>query len=225
MSCRVLLALGLALTASAADPQSIFDGRTTAGWIEITGKPFPTGCWRVEDGALRAFTGADGMQDIRTVETYRSFDFEFEWKIEAHGNSGVKYLIQKVDEWTPAGRGRQARARGLEYQLADDANEEALEHPNKAVASLYGGLAPSPRIHPAIGQYNRSRILVRGTHVEHWLNGTKVLEFDTTGPEALKILDTQRKNQAPAFPQGGPISLQNHNSPVWFRNLRVRRLD
>ena len=164
------------------------------------------------------------MQDIRTVETFRSFDLEFEWKIGPKGNSGVKYLLQKTDEWTRAGA-RQARARGFEYQLADDANEEAVNDASRAAASLYSAIPPSPRLPPRIGEFNRSRIVVDGTRVEHWLNGTKVVQFDTGGPAALKLLQGLRKNAEPQFREGSPVCLQNHGSPVWFRNLRLRRLD
>src|SRR3954469_9522925 len=180
----------------------LFDGKTTAGWEEITGKPFPTNCWTVEDGALKALVRTDGFQDIRTKETFGSFELEFEWKLLKDGNSGVKYLIERVDEWTNAA-GRQASARGLEYQLADDANEDAASDPRRVAGSLYSVLAPSPRIPPRIGEFNRSRIVVKGSHVEHWLNGTKVVEFETTAPEVRKVLTGERPNVS-------PISLQNH---------------
>jgi hypothetical protein len=207
-----------------SDFKPLFDGRTTDGWIEITGKSFPTMCWKVEDGCLKAFPNPNGMQDIRTVETFRNFDLEWEWKILVGGNSGVKYLVQKVDEWTAKGRGRQARARGFEYQLADDINEEAVNDPSRACGSLYSVLAPTPRVRPTISSFNRSRLVVNGSHVEHWLNGVKVVEYETTGPKALALLENVRKGGKPAFPQGGPISLQNHASEAWFRNIRIRRL-
>jgi hypothetical protein len=189
----------------------LFDGTTTAGWQEITGKAFPTNCWTVEDGALKALVRTDGFQDIRTVETFASFDFTFEWKLLAKGNSGVKYLIQRVDEWSNAA-GRQARARGLEYQLADDSNSDAASDPRRVAGSLYSVVAPSPRVVPAIGEFNRSRILVRGNHVEHWLNGVKVVEFD-----AGALADFRRVERS-------AISLQNHASETWFRNLKIRPL-
>jgi hypothetical protein len=222
----VVCLLGAAIVLPAADGpwQSLFDGRTTAGWQEVTGKAFPTACWRIEDGCLMAFVAPGGAQDIRTVDTYRSFDLEFEWKIGPKGNSGVKYLLQKVDEWTNP-KGRQARARGLEYQLADDANEE-VNDPTRAAASLYSQIAPSPRVKPAIGEFNRSRIVVRGTHVEHWLNGKKVVEFETGGAAAQALFrGLLPKGGAPQFPAGSPISLQNHGTEAWFRNIRIRQLD
>src|SRR3954469_23841045 len=153
----------------------LFDGKTTAGWEEITGKAFPSNCWTVEDGSLKALVRTDGFQDIGTKDVFRWFELQFEWKLLKDGNSGVKYLIQKVDEWTNAA-GRQARARGFEYQLADDANPAAVSDPRRGAGSLYSQLAPSPRVAPRIGEYNRSRIVVRGKRVEHWLNGVKVVE-------------------------------------------------
>lgn len=220
---RVALLLAAVLAAHAAEPNSLseaerrdgwrllFDGKTTSGWLEITGKPFPANCWTVEDEALTAIVRTDGFQDIRTVDTFGSFDLQFEWKILAQGNSGVKYFVQKVDEWT-SGAGRQARARGLEYQLADDANPDAASDPRRVAASLYSQIAPTPHVAPRIGEYNQSRIVVRGRRVEHWLNGVKVVEFDAGAlTPAIKI-------------EPGPISLQNHSSQTWFRNIKIRPL-
>jgi hypothetical protein len=191
----------------------LFDGRTTDGWVEITGKPFPANCWTVEDGSLKAQVRRDGFQDIRTVESFRSFDLEFDWKMLKDGNSGVKYFIGKVDEWTNAA-GRQARARGLEYQLADDTNSDAASDPRRVAGALYSLIAPVPRVPPKIGGFNHSRLLVNGHHVEHWLNGVKVVEFETGELPA---------GSAPTV-ENSPISLQNHSSETWFRNIKIRIL-
>jgi len=204
----------------------LFDGKTTAGWEEITEKPFPANCWTVEGGSLKALVRTDGAQDIRTTETFRSFDLQFDWKILSRGNSGVKYRIQNVDEWTnPAGR--QARARGLEYQIADDADPDAASDPRKVAASLYSLIAPVPRVRPRIGEFNHSRLLVRGTHVEHWLNGVNVLTFELTDPSVEALLRSQLPKGSPAdapLVQSSPISLQNHSSEAWFRNIKIRVL-
>jgi hypothetical protein len=202
----------------------LFDGSTTNGWVEITGKPFPSNCWTIEDGCLKALVRLDGFQDIRTVDTFRSFDLRFDWKLLERGNSGVKYKIQKVDEWVNA-EGRQARARGLEYQLADDKDPDAASDPRRVAGSLYSLMAPSPRVPPRIGEFNESRIVVSGKHAEHWLNGQKVVSFETDAPEVEKLL----RSNMPANDHGpvhdeGPISLQNHSSETWFRNVRIRRL-
>ena len=155
------------------------------------------------------------------MDVYRSFELEFDWKMNVDGNSGVKYLVQKVDEWTNKD-GRQARARGLEYQLADDHNPDAASEPKRSPGSLYSVIAPVPHVTPKIGEFNHSRLVVDGTHVEHWLNGTKVVSFETGAPEVQKQLRDLRK--ADDLVSEGPISLQNHSSEVWFRNIRVRRI-
>lgn len=139
-------------------------------------------CWTIEDGCLKALVRLDGFQDIRTVDTFRSFDLRFDWKLLERGNSGVKYKIQKVDEFVNA-QGRQARARGLEYQLADDKDPDAASDPRRVAASLYSVIAPSPKVPPRIGVFNESRIVVTGRHVEHWLNGQRVVSFETDAPE------------------------------------------
>ena len=204
----------------------LFDGHTTAGWLEITGKPFPANCWTVADDSLKALVRRDGFQDIRTVDTFRSFDLQFDWKILARGNTGLKYRIQKVDEWANAA-GRQARARGLEYQLADDADSDAASDPRKVAASLYSLIAPVPHIPPRIGGFNHSRLLVQGTHVEHWLNGVKVVAFNLSDPAVEKLLRNDLpKGSPPDAPlvEVSPLSLQNHASEAWFQNIKIRVL-
>lgn len=204
----------------------LFDGSSSRGWEEVTGKPFPSHSWTIEDGCLKALVRKDGFQDIRTADTFRSFDLEFDWKLLKDGNSGVKYLIQRTDEWVNQ-EGRQARARGLEYQLADDHNSDARSDPSRVTASLYSIFAPSPGAVFAIGAFNHSRVIVHGDHVEHWLNGAKVLEFEVQQPEVNRLLLSMRPAESPSAPirRESPISLQNHSSETWFRNIKIRPLD
>lgn len=222
---RLVLALLALSPLIAADWQSLFDGKTSSGWLEITGKPFPPNSWAIEDGCLKTVVRPGGAQDIRTVDTYRSFDLEFDWKVLADGNSGVKYLIQHVDEWNNK-LGRQARARGLEYQIADNHGPDAVE-PARSAASLYSAIAPKPPTNSAIGAFNHSRIVVNGDHVEHWLNNVKVVEFDISAPEPQKVFaGLRKKDETPDTPiqRETPISLQNHGTEVWFKSIRIRRL-
>jgi hypothetical protein len=205
----------------------LFDGATTQGWLEITGKPFPSNCWTIEDNCLKALVRLDGFQDIRTVRTFRSFDLRFDWKLPERGNSGVKYKIQKVDEWVNA-EGRQARARGLEYQLADDKDPDAASDQRRVAGSLYSVIAPSPRVPPRINAFNESRIVVAGKHVEHWLNGQRVVSFEMFETDAPEVEKQLRSNMAAddhgPVREEGPLSLQNHSSETWFRNIRIKRL-
>jgi hypothetical protein len=214
-------ALAIRLFAAGNDWRPLFDGKSPEGWVEVTGKPFPPNSWTVEDACLKTVVRPGGAQDIRTVDSFRNFDLEFDWKVLENGNSGVKYLVQHIDEWNNK-LGRQARARGLEYQLADNNGPDAVE-PDRSTGSLYSAIAPSPKSTPAVGAFNHSRILVRGDHVEHWLNGVRLVSFELTGPEAQKVFGTLH---APTpIERETPISLQNHGTEAWFKNLKIRRLD
>jgi hypothetical protein len=226
MRLSFLLFLSISSLLAADGWQSLFDGKTSAGWVEVTGKPFPPNSWVVEDGCLKTVVRPGGAQDIRTSDSFRSFDLEFDWKVLENGNSGVKYLLQHIDEWNNK-LGRQARARGFEYQLADNHGPDAVE-PSRSTASLYSAIAPSPPTAPAVGSFNHSRLVVDGDRVEHWLNGVRVVSFDIKGPEAQKVFAGLRKKGEDAstpIQRDTPISLQNHGTEVWFKNLRIRRLE
>ncbi len=217
----------------AAGWRLLFDGATTEGWQEVTGLAFPQACWSVAGGCLRAQPNPRGVQDLRTTALYRSFDLQFEWRLAAGGNSGVKYLVQRTDRWQRKGEQEfSARARGLEYQLADDlGNPDARSSPMRATASLYSFLAPYRRVEVKPGTFHRSRIIVKGSHVEHWMDGVQVLDFELTqAPVAAALRDMRAKPQAGATSVVQPehetfISLQNHGSEIEFRNLKIRRLD
>jgi hypothetical protein len=185
--------------------QSLFDGKTPKGWLEVTGKPFPE-TWTIEDGSLKTKVVEGGYQDIRTQDAFLNFDLEFDWKIAPGANSGVKYFVEKTDEWKPrAGPGMHARARGAEYQLIDDSSPDAKTPANRTGA-LYGKIAPASSPANPPGQWNHSRILAHHGAVEHWLNGKLLLRYAQAPRESF-------------------LSLQNHHGEAWFRNLRVRRLD
>ncbi len=221
----ILLILSISQLLAADDWHPLFDGKSSEGWVEVTGKPFPPNSWTVDDGCLKTVVRLGGAQDIRTVESFRSFDLQFDWKVLQNGNSGVKYLLQHIDEWNNA-LGRQARARGLEYQLADNHGPDAVE-PARSAASLYSAIAPQPPTTPAIGKFNHSRIIVNGDYVEHWLNGVRVVEFDLKGPEAQKVFGGLRKKGEDAstpIQRDTPISLQNHGTEAWFKDIKIRRL-
>lgn len=214
----------LTVTERADGWQLLFDGHTTEGWVEVTGKPVPSNSWAVVDGCLKTVITPGGAQDIRTLESFHNYELEFDWKVLENGNSGVKYLIQKVDEWNNA-QGRQARARGFEYQIADNRGPDAVE-PARSAASLYSAIAPSPATNPAVGSFNHSRISVKGNHVEHWLNGVRVVAFELSSAEAQKIVANNRAKTDVDHPmkRDTPISLQNHGTECWFKNLKIRRL-
>ncbi len=211
------MAAGASVLARGATSRSLFDGQSLDGWRAVGGGKFPAHCWNVTDGCLHACVAKPTYQDIRTIDEYGDFELEFEWKIARDGNSGVKYLIYHEDVWSPPGvTTKHARGRGFEYQVADGA---AARGELETAGALYGFLAPSQAMAKPCGEFNEARIIRQGMHVEHWLNGQRVLSVQLDAPETLARM---RERKVPAeFPRRSPIVLQNHASEAWFRKLRI----
>jgi hypothetical protein len=199
----------------AAGWKLLFDGQTTEGWRTFKKQSFPAKGWVVQDGWLHCL-GKDGG-DIISDADFGDFELQWEWKLAPAGNSGVKYFVTET---------RNA-ALGHEYQMIDDAREQDANSADgkRVTASFYDVLKPttSPPTRPA-GEINQSRILVKGNHVEHWLNGVKVLEYEC-GSEDLKAAVAASKFKTTAgfgSKLKGHILLQDHQSEVWFRNVKIR---
>lgn len=224
-----LLAGTLTLTCSAASPNVVsdsesqsgwkllFDGKSTQGWHSFKKQTFPSQGWDVENGWLHC-TGKGGG-DIVSDGEFDQFDFEWDWKLEPGGNSGVKYFVTET----------RSSALGHEYQLLDDDKhpDAKLGEGKRVTASFYDVLKPTvkPPSSP-LGELNHSRILVRGNHAEHWLNGVKVLEYEC-GSEAVKKAVAESKfKDTPGFGtrMKGHILLQSHGANVWFQNIKLRDL-
>ncbi len=180
---------------------TLFDGRSTAAFTDIAGQAVPD-LWRIENGALRAVAAPFG-KGILTRDTYRSFELQFEWKTPIGGNSGVKYrLFYQMDS-------RISDGAGYEYQVVDDTGDlGAIRTPLERSGALYNQFAPKNAKPKPAGEWNSSTLLVRGRKVEHWLNGTLVME-----------------HTAESGPPEGPVLFQHHGSDFWYRNIRIRRLD
>lgn len=195
----------------------LFDGKTTDGWRSFKKQTFPSHAWVVEGGWLHCLGTPGG--DIITRAEFTDFELQWDWKQAPGGNSGVKYFIIET----------RRDAIGHEYQMIDEEREpDAKKADGKHVtASFYDVLKPT--ITPNVktpGEINHSRILVQGNHVEHWLNGVKVLEYEC-GSDAIKTAVANSKFKATVGfgdKTKGHILLQNHNSEVWFRNVMVREL-
>jgi hypothetical protein len=200
--------------------QLLFDGQSLAGWRPYkapAGKNDIPGGWKVEDGLLRKLAGVKGG-DIITVRQFDNFDLIWEWRIDKGGNNGVKYLVTEQRPGAP----------GHEYQMLDDKAERWSKIPKKdTTASFYQVLAPvEDKGYKPAGEWNSSRILVNGNHVEHWLNGKKALEYEL-GSDAVKAAVAQSKfKNSPGFGLKikGHIMLTDHQDEAWFRNIKLREL-
>jgi len=206
--------------------QLLFDGRTTWGWRSAKGEEFPKEGWEIKDGALSVVEtgGAESRAggDIVTEATYAAFDLKVEFRLTPGANSGIKYYVDT--ELNKA----EGSAIGLEFQLLDDAvhpDAKAGRDGNRTIASLYDLIpaAAGKRVKP-IGEWNEARVVSDGRHVEHWLNGAKVLEFERGSEEFRKLVAISKYKVWPAFGESprGPILLQDHGNRVSFRNVKVR---
>jgi len=195
----------------------LFDGKSPEGWHSFQKKSFPTKGWAVEGGWLHGL--GQGGGDILSDGEYDQFELQWEWKLAPSGNSGLKYFVLETRKI----------ALGHEYQMIDDElNEDGKEASGKHVtASFYDVFKPDlkPPTRP-IGEINQSRILVHGSHIEHWLNGTKVLEYECGSPAVHAAVAESKFKNVPGFGDcvKGHILLQDHGSNVWFRDIKIRKL-
>jgi hypothetical protein len=210
----------------------LWDGKTTQGWRGAKLSGFPEDGWEIRDGILSVNESGGGESagggDIITVNTFSEFELIVDFMLTDGANSGIKYF---VDPELNKGEGS---AIGLEYQLLDDSrNPDAREgmEGNRTLASLYD-MIPSYNLSEnsddkrfnGIGSWNRARIVVRGNHVEHWLNNLKVVEYER-GSQIYRALVAYSKYKIwPNFGEAkaGHILLQEHGSTVHFRNIKIR---
>jgi hypothetical protein len=220
----------------------LFDGQTGHGWRSPSSDHFPDGFWIVEDGFLKGRRVGNRATDLTTVERYRSFELTFEWKIAPGGNSGVKYFVGRSAKLvfedgkapTPEGEttpGSNAffseTTSGFEYQMIDDERHPDKDNSKTRSGSLYQFFGPAEKLARPAGQLNQSRIVVKGTFVEHWLNGIKTASMDWTSEEFRSALDHvpgRSRRVVDYLNQDCPIALQSHTGEVWFRSFKLRRL-
>jgi len=216
----------------AAGWRLLFDGRTLAGWRGLGYDSVPSAHWVVVDGAIKKIASGnvpklpDGQPrqggDLMTVATFGDFELTWEWKVTPGANSGVKY---NVSEELSMAQAPNHAALGFEYQMLDDDRHEDGKLPTHRAGALYDLVAPNAakRLHP-VGEWNHSRVIFRGNHGEHWLNGAKILEFDLGTALMDSLLAASKYRAIPGFAErrNGHIVLQDHGDEVYFRSLKVR---
>ena len=212
----------------------LFDGSTFTGWRGLGYDSVPSAHWKIENGAIKKIAKgqvprmADGQPaaggDLITTDTFRDFELTFDWKISPAGNSGVKYNVS--EELSMANAPNHA-ALGFEYQVLDDSLHEDNKIPSHRAGALYDLIPPNSnkRLRP-VGDWNSSRIVFRGNHGEHWLNGAKVVDYDLGTPLMDSLLAASKYHSIPGFAErrAGHIVLQDHGDEVYFRNIKIHVL-
>ncbi len=245
----------------AAGWELLFDGKSLDKFIDPSKLNPPGDAWHLDGDTIAAKPHAFITEDLISKETFGDFEMEWDWKISPGGNSGVKYLIQALPVLTRAtakpgarrfedhvdyalnqgetdrsviapGSRAQIYVVGFEYQMIDNhRHPDALRGPLYQTGALYGLFAPPEDVTKPVGEFNHSRLVVRGNHVEHWLNGVKVVDASLDDPRVKETLDERWGVGSPVAHlltgrprKQCPVSLQNHGNAVWFRNIKIRRL-
>jgi Domain of Unknown Function (DUF1080) len=216
----VILPLVLAAPAAADDWQTLFDGKSLSAFRCYNQTDIPAGVWAIEaDGSLKTVPGVKNGCDLITRDKYKDVDFELEWKVPAKGNSGIVYRVVEVP-------GKPSWNQGPEMQILDDVGHRDGLNATRSAGALYDLVAPAAAktLSPA-GQWNKSRIVIKGNHVEHWLNEKKIVEYEWGSPDVQKAIAASKFKDMPLFMKAaeGHIGIQHHGEEAWFRNIRVRK--
>jgi hypothetical protein len=203
--------------------ERLFDGKTLTGWhtFKKAGQPVSEK-WTVEDEAIALTAGGAG--DLVTDKEYGDFELELEWKIAEKGNSGIIFHVNEDPKYAATYR------TGPEMQVLDDERHpdaKAGKTGNHKAGSLYDMLPPSDfsAVKPA-GEWNKARLVIKGGKGEHYLNGKKIVEYPTSGPEWDALVQNSKFKGWEGFGQysKGRIALQDHGDKVWYRNIKIREL-
>jgi hypothetical protein len=214
LSAAVSLAAGGSDATQPGDWQSLFDGKTTKGWRGYK-QASPPASWKAVDGLL-VLEGKAG--DLVSEEEFGDFELSLEWMIKEGGNSGIFYRVTEE----PASIWHHA----IEYQILDNRRHKDGADTKTSTGACYALYGPSSDVTRSPGQWNETRIVARGTHVEHWLNGTRLLEFEIGTPDWNERVAASKFKIYPGFARApkGRIGLQDHGDYVAFRNIKIRRL-
>ena len=189
----------------------LFDGKTTDGWKGYRKDKMPDG-WQVIDGVL---TRAKGGGDICTVEEFADFELQADWKISPGGNSGIMYRVAET-------HGAPYET-GPEYQVLDDEKHGDGKNPLTSAGSIYAVYPPAKKVVKPVGEWNHTKIVLRGNHVEHWLNGEKICEAEIGSEDwnARVAKSKWAKVASYAKEPKGHIDLQDHGDKVEFKNIKI----
>lgn len=205
----------------------LWDGSSSEGWRGAKLDGFPEKGWSMEDGILKVHKSDGGEStnggDIVTTKPYKNFMLKVDFRITEGANSGIKYFVD-----TNLNKG-QGSAIGCEYQILDDRRHpdaKAGKDGNRTLGSLYD-LIPASADKPfRNGFFNTAMVVVEGNHVEHWLNGVKIVEYERNNEEWNQLVQTSKYKDWPNFgnAEEGLLLLQDHGDEVWFQNIKIKEL-
>lgn len=194
----------------------LFDGERVTGLRGYKEVGFPNS-WEIEDGTLKTIPGY-GV-DLISVDIYNNFELELEWKVPEGGNSGIFYFATEEGDyiWQSA----------PEMQVLDDKKHSDGKNTLTSAGALYAMIAPTKSVVNSVGEFNQVRIKVKDNRVEHWLNGTKVVEYEYQSDAMWDLVAKSKFNTMPLFAKAseGHIGIQGDHGEIWYRNIRIRKLN
>ena len=194
----------------------LFDGETVTGLRGYKEVGLPNS-WEIVDGTLKTILGY-GV-DLISVDIYNNFELELEWKVPEGGNSGIFYFATEEGDyiWQSA----------PEMQVLDDKKHSDGKNTLTSAGALYAMIAPPKSVVNPVGEFNQVRIKVKDNHVEHWLNGNKVVEYEYQSDAMWDLVAKSKFNTMPLFAKAseGHIGIQGDHGEIWYRNIRIRKLN
>jgi hypothetical protein len=198
--------------------RSLFNGKNLDGWKNAQHDTLPEKSWGVENGELTFDPSKGHGSDIVTTRSFKDFDLSVQFKISEGGNSGIKYFLLPNTSL------------GCEFQIIDDNKHPDAKlgvNGNRKTGALYDILpANLNKLYKPAGEWNTARIVVKGNHAEHWLNGLKIVAYERDSEAFKEAIAKSKFNSTPGFAAAvaSPILLQAHGDKVTFRNIKIKEL-
>ena len=218
MKKQILFFMAIFMIASSVNAEwtVLFDGEKVNGLRGYKQKGLPDS-WVIVDGTMKTIPG-HGV-DLISEDVYKNFELELEWKVAEGGNSGIFYFATEEGDyiWQSA----------PEMQVLDDKKHSDGKNKLTSAGALYAMIAPPKSVVNPVGEFNKVRIKVKDNHVEHWLNGIKVVEYEYQSDDMWALVAKSKFKTMPLFAKAsaGHIGLQHHGEEVWYRNVRIRKLN
>ena len=218
MKKQILFFMAIFMIASSVNAEwtVLFDGEKVNGLRGYKQAGLPDS-WAIVDGTMKTIPG-HGV-DLISEDVYKNFELELEWKVAEGGNSGIFYFATEEGDyiWQSA----------PEMQVLDDKKHSDGKNKLTSAGALYAMIAPPKSVVNTVGEFNKVRIKVKDNHVEHWLNGIKVVEYEYQSDDMWALVAKSKFKTMPLFAKAsaGHIGLQHHGEEVWYRNVRIRKLN